>query len=298
MIPNRKVFSVYFAEPQTPVVDVWDTLVSFLKAERSLPARFHLSQIAGHRQNARSERDLILDADGVRRTIIDRNLYAFSVSSGRGVSSVRYRLLPAGESNAESVLTATIEDKSKSPNDWGKLIEGLLVQWNGIVGRQWSVAYAGWQNATAPESYEVLFGPIPPGTRRVLVPSDGDSPCSELLDISRNPGRFRELIPGVHFSVSAEMWLGPEFWKYSSCTKSDLIRDDLFLEKRESPHFLYLKSWPVPFTRPDGEQGRVQQKLWQLLFHEDCEWPPGFGGISEEAVYGPTELLQMDSSSS
>ena len=77
--------------------------------------------------------------------------------------------------------------------------------------------------------------------------------------------------------------------------KEDVIASDFFLEVLDTPHFLYLKSWSHPFTRPDGEQGRVQQKLWRLLFHEDCEWPPGSGGISDVPVGGPPELMSGDS---
>ena len=70
-----------------------------------------------------------------------------------------------------------------------------------------------------------------------------------------------------------------------------MLAADFFIERRDTPHYLYLKCWPHPFTRPDGEQGRVQQKLWRLLYHEDCEWPPGSGGISDEPVGGPPELM-------
>ena len=78
------------------------------------------------------------------------------------------------------------------------------------------------------------------------------------------------------------MWLGPDFWEGAACTRAEVFKADFFLEVREELGFLYLKSWPHAFNRPDGEQGRVQQKLWRLLFKEDCEWPPGSGGIRDE----------------
>ncbi len=116
-------------------------------------------------------------------------------------------------------------------------------------------------------------------------------PDREMIDVSMNPGRRRELIKGIYFLPSAEMWLGPCFWQYAKCTKEEAMAADFFLEVRDTPHFLYLKSWSKPFTRPDGEQGRQQQRIWKLFFHENCEWPPGSGGISEEPMYGPPELM-------
>lgn len=109
----------------------------------------------------------------------------------------------------------------------------------------------------------------------------------ERLDISLNPGR--KVNPGREVSanevssslVTAETWLGPDFWEGAACTKEEVLAADFFLEVRDEPGFLYLKSWPHAFNRPDGEQGRVQQKLWRLLYKKDCEWPPGSGGIAE-----------------
>ena len=113
----------------------------------------------------------------------------------------------------------------------------------------------------------------------------------EMVDISLNPGRMTELLVGVHFYPTAEMWLGPHFWQYAKCTKEEALAAGFWLETRDTPHYTYFKCWPEPLIRPDGEQGRMQQQLWKLFFHEDCEWPPGSGTISDEPVYGPPELM-------
>ena len=145
-----------------------------------------------------------------------------------------------------------------------------------------------WQNDTDAEFFPKYFGEMP-GYPVVLA---GPPPLDfEILDISRNPGREVERSDCARRSVAADLWLGPDFWPYAPCTKEDVLAADFFLEVRDTPQYLYLKSWPHPFTRPDGEQGRVQQKLWRLLFHEDCEWPPGSGGISDTPVGGPPELM-------
>jgi hypothetical protein len=87
------------------------------------------------------------------------------------------------------------------------------------------------------------------------------------------------------------MWLGPHFWQYAKCTKEEALTGDFWLETRDTPRFTYFKCWHTAFTRPDGEQGRMQQRLWKLFFREDCEWPPGSGTICDEPMYGPPELM-------
>lgn len=149
--------------------------------------------------------------------------------------------------------------------------------------------YIGWQITTDKKSYVRKYGSIDEFrdmiTKRPFPLDDLDE-----LDTSLNPGSRR----GTQFqpqSISSEMWIGPHFWTYAPCTKEEVLAADFFIEKRDTPHYLYLKSWPHPFTRPDGEQGRVQQKLWRLLYKQDCEWPPGSGGISDVPVGGPPELM-------
>jgi hypothetical protein len=39
------------------------------------------------------------------------------------------------------------------------------------------------------------------------------------------------------------MWLGSEFWEHLTCSKADVLAADWILEKRETPEFLYLKTW-------------------------------------------------------
>jgi hypothetical protein len=97
-------------------------------------------------------------------------------------------------------------------------------------------------------------------------------PDSFKLDTSTNPGR-NDKINGGPAMVAADMWLGPAFWKYAPCHKEEVISQP-WLKVRDTEHFLHINSFPEPFTRPDGEQGEIQRKLWRLLFHSDCQWPP------------------------
>jgi hypothetical protein len=215
------------------------------------------------------------------------------------------------------IKSISINDDSTDPDDfslsftrnftqdysrWGitgrginRILPGLLI--NEMVGETiFSVAalknsiYSGWQVCSRPDSYQRQYGSIE-GFRTI---SDLPPPLDHIkqLDTSLNPGGVRH-IAGQSFLMAADMWLGPRFWQYAKCTKDDVLAENFFIEKLDTPH-LYLKSWPVPFTRPDGEQGRMQQRLWKLFFHEDCEWPPGSGVISDEPIDGPPELLSAN----
>lgn len=290
MISNRRHFEIAFPEVPRPVTDVWRALTGYLESHKSLPKNFEVSQIVGHAEKIQSESRLKLSVDGVLNLIDKGKLDGFSVNTGYSEKSVSYKLSHAKEAGNQTSLSCAIGENAAAPSDWRPLIEGLLTLWPGIGAWQWDHLYRSWQWSTVEKRYVKFFGAIPPFKKITQKSPCSMDPDRELFDISLNPGRPKELLVDVRFYATSEMWLGPHFWQFAKCSKEDVLAADFFLEKRDTPHFLYLKCWPQPFTRPDGEQGRVQQKLWQLLFHEDCEWPPGSGGISDEPMYGPTEL--------
>ena len=285
--PDRVYFELAFSEAPKSVVEVWRILSGFLAENDALPECFEVSQIAGHDHSMRSTSYLELAPDEVGDLVVNRGLTGFRVETGHTSSSVGYHLI-------DRHLGCRIEFDAKAPSDWAEMIGQLMKVAPCIGAWQWRHRYQVWQwvNELRPGQYERRFGLLPPGySRRIVKSDDGIGPDREFIDIALNPGRPKELLPAVRFYPTAEMWLGPHFWQYAECTKEDVLAADFFLEKRDTPHFLYLKSWPEPFTRPDGEQGRQQQRLWKLLFHEDCEWPPGSGGICDEPMYGPPELM-------
>jgi hypothetical protein len=291
---DRIHFSVVFPSNPQPTLKVWNVLASYLEMQGALPKRFKVSQIAGHAKEIQALADLDLSPAEVSCLISDRNLTGFRVDTGHSARSVDFHLIESREITSTATLGCRIELKAKAPDDWGPLIESLMASWPAIGAWQWRHRYQVWQwIEEVRESYESRFGPLPPGYKISYEKVDGFQPQPDrlIIDISLNPGRPKELLPKVFFFPTAEMWLGPHFWQYAKCTKEDVLAADFFLEKRDTPHFLYLKSWHEPFTRPDGEQGLQQQRLWKLLFHEDCEWPPGFGGICDEPMYGPPELM-------
>jgi hypothetical protein len=251
-----------------------------------------LSQIAGHRDGFKSEEDLKIPADQISELISDRMLSGFHIHTGHSPRSVAYTLRHMKDAGRQTVLNCRIENEAKAPDDWVPLVEAMITQWQCIGAWQWKSLYATWQNSGIPSSYQRNFGEIPKGMKTYVIKAvDALSKDREFLDSSSNPGRVKELLTGAYFHPTAEMWLGPHFWQYAKCTKEEALVADFFIEKRDTPHFLYLKCWPEAFTRPDGEQGRMQQRLWKLFFHEDCEWPPGSGTICDEPMYGPPELM-------
>lgn len=295
MISNRVNFSISFRNRPDSIPDVWRAVASFLKQEGCLADCFEVSQIAGHPKALHSRKRLVLSAGEIAHLAEERNLHGFQISAGEGEARVLFRMANAEPSNLGSTLRCLVDREARAPSAWGGLVEGLMRLFPSVGGWQWHQYYQQWQWVTEiGKSYQLLYGELPPGSQIRTEPFTGPSltpqPNKVFVDNSLNPGRLKELLPMVQFYPTAEMWLGPDFWQYAKCTKEDALAADFFLEIRDTPHFLYLKSWSEPYSRPDGEQGRQQQRLWKLFFDDDCEWPPGSGGISDVPMYGPPEL--------
>jgi len=290
---DRLRFYVTFPCVPIPVVEVWRILSNYLNINGYLPKQFEVSQIVGHQKKYFKKKRLKLTSEEIEQLIDDRNLDGFGIESGSNSRSLDFKLYHAKNYGMQSTFYGVVGKEAKSPNDWKPMLEILLTRFHVAGAWQWQGLYRDWQGANCIDSgYEEFYGELPPGFRTWQETSvDGSLPGKTLIDISQNPGRSKQLYPYSYYYPSAEMWLGPHFWQYAKCTKEEVLAAGFFIEKRETPHFLYLKCWPVAFTRPDGEQGRMQQRLWKLFFHEDCEWPPGSGTICDEPTYGPPELM-------
>ncbi|MBK1814052.1 hypothetical protein JIN84_00325 [Luteolibacter yonseiensis] len=304
-LPNRVYFNMVFPQLVEPVSLFWRLLAEYLTLVDSLPETFIFSGIAGQlplEAKAKVSPDLVLTAFEIESLIAERSLRGFGAHTGYSESSVGFELseLWDGEDFRErcSGFKCRIGQKAKSPDNWSILCDILLTRWPSIGAWQYLISYQAWQwDSLKSDFYEFRNGTFPPGYRTYPEPNFcGPFEPRIFIDISKNPGRCKELIPGVNFYPTAEMWLGPHFWQYAKCTKEDALAADFFIEKRDTPNYLYLRCWPTAFTRPDGEQGRMQQRLWKLFFHEDCEWPPGSGTICDEPMYGPAALLPVDQS--
>ena len=293
MSNNRICFTVAFPDVPEPIVEVWQMLTRFLRNQDCLPARFEVQQICGHPRHLHSEEYLKLTPEEVKKLIAERNLDGFSVTAGRHGVSVGFSLTHGKEFGRQSHLWSVIDENAKAPDHWSGLIEDLMNANEGIGGGQWNSLYRTWQNAPfLDRHYDRTYGQTPHEIRTCVEKSiDGISPDRVRINTSLNPGRSKQLLQTIYFLPTAEMWLGPHFWQYAKCTKEEALAADFWLKTRDTPNYTYFKCWPTPFIRPDGEQGRMQQRLWKLFFHEDCEWPPGSGTICDEPMYGPPELM-------
>lgn len=290
---DRIQFYVTFPAVPVPLVEVWRILSAYLGQSNSLPRQFEVSQIAGHSEQYHTADRLRLSAVEIEKLIEDRNLDGFGIDAGRSPRGMAFKLSHAKNLGRQSVFYSQIEIQAKAPDDWRPMLESLMTSFPATGAWQWRGLYRAWQSADCIEmGYEDRYGRLPPGYKTWQESSiDGHLPGKTLIDVSLNPGRSKQLYLNSHFYPTAEMWLGPHFWQYAKCTKEVALAAEFFIEKRDTPQYLYLKCWPEPFTRPDGEQGRMQQRLWKLFFQEDCEWPPGSGIISDEPMYGPPELM-------
>jgi hypothetical protein len=278
-------FHCYFLGEDFIAHELWDTIFSFSENSGIASPRYTISRGLGLRRQFRDS-EAFLSPNEIRseNELDDSN--SFSVRSEEfPFQSVNY--FPTPLDGGIQRLSVTISVPEKVSPDWKQLAICLAQNDQMVFINSSNQNYSVWQNCMDADLYPSLYGKTP----EYSTYESGSFPhVGTWLDVSRNPGRVTHsgLLPR---RVEVEVWLGPVFWQLAPCKKEDVLAAGFFLEVRDTPNFLYLKSWPHPFTRPDGEQGRIQQKLWRLLFHEDCEWPPGSGGIADEPMYGPPELM-------
>ncbi|MBK1832673.1 hypothetical protein JIN78_01255 [Roseibacillus ishigakijimensis] len=83
-------------------------------------------------------------------------------------------------------------------------------------------------------------------------------------DLTRVPawGIWRE---GYIEGIAADMWLGEAFWQHAKCSKEEVLAAD-WLQVEERPNHLYVKAWPHPFDKNEGEQRERQLRLLDFFF--------------------------------
>ena len=265
---------------------IWRKAHEFLHNQGAASEAYRINPGIGSRRNFRDFLKEMSPQDIEHEISLDP-ASGFTVQSGgdRTPQIITYHPTPL-DGGLQGFSIASL-DAGNLPIDWSDLVELLSSMAPLVVAKSTLSLYSAWQNCEDIGRYTRQFG----SAVNFKQYEKGDPPVNRIvLDTSRNPGR-NHVRDALSLGVSAEMWLGPAFWQFAPCRKEEVLAADFFLEVRDTPQFLYLKSWPHPFTRPDGEQGRIQQMLWRLLFHEDCEWPPGSGGISDEPAGGPPELM-------
>ena len=156
------------------------------------------------------------------------------------------------------------------------IMHALATHPNFISGVLHETYYSSWMNTGDIKYYNRFFGD---STLCQLKsrPSGEISYSGEIkevwrIDTSKHPGRIEACVSGAR-TVAADMWLGPRFWTHAACTPEE-VRAQSWLRIEENKNYMHINCWPEPFTRPDGEQGELQRKLWRLLFNGESQWPP------------------------
>jgi hypothetical protein len=281
---HRYGFCCYFLGEDISATEIWDKFVLITKKLHLAEPLYTINRGLGKRRKFRDGKSL-LTPEAIRREIIDDDTNSFVVNGATSrIQSVLYTPTPLD--GGLQRFNIALDPLGQTP-EWDIFAEVFGRYRQLVLAHPFNQFYTPWQNCSDPSRYRRLYGEI---EGFPTYETDHTTFKSIWYDISKNPGRTsRKGLLLEH--VASELWLGPMFWELAPCTKEEVLAADFLLEVRDTPDFLYLKSWPRLFTRPDGEQGRVQQKLWRLLFHEDCEWPPGSGGISDVPVGGPPELM-------
>ncbi len=274
--------------PQTtlPLAKIWSLTVDYLRHFEACPPRMNLHTYSPEWVQ---QDEYKLTPEQIYERLLKQAFAGFTTDTVHRPTTFQIWLSVHRFTPHPTSLEIMASPGMKFPSTWNNLIQSISELCPIRVARQFEFIYDKWQFANRLDLWRKSYGPVPPYQQTTkTIPGVG---ITEVwLDTSKNPGRTVDHEYN-HYYVAAEMWLGPGFWAYAACTKEEVLAAAFFIEKRDTPHYLYLKSWPHPFTRPDGEQGRVQQKLWRLLYHQDCEWPPGSGGISDVPVGGPPELM-------
>ena len=281
-------FGCRFQGEDLSAIELWEMILSFVKNSGLSRERYTITPGSGSRSRFRDSQ-VLLSPDEIRNEIALDGSNAFFINSDVSFSPFA-SYTPTPMDGGTQKLNLVIEAPEEMRPEWSEFAMTLAKYEQMVLGYSFNPLYTGWQNCPDIVPYQKMYGSVSGFPTRELAAVDEHSPPRFRLETSKNPGREARhgLLPQ---KTEAELWLGSSFWRLAPCQKVDVLAADFFIEVRDTPEFLYLKSWPHPFTRPDGELGRGQQKLWRLLFQEDCEWPPGSGGISDVAVGGPPELM-------
>ena len=146
-----------------------------------------------------------------------------------------------------------------------------------------SAEYEFEQNAKDPGFYASHFGKQPSSP---LIDNGLPFPVNAMvIDTSRHPGR-RIFRVGYIEAVSAEMWLGPQFWPATNARREDVLKAAAWLcEATELPNgVIYLKALDKPFTSGQGQEAELQNRLRALLYPYSYRWAPTPDGKEERLI--------------
>ncbi len=213
-----------------PLAEMWR--VTHQACEKWLPsaARLHLSQIVGLEEKRQKIHALIGDTEKIQYWIGNKRFTGFDVMiHHKSFRFFKISLRSKRSSFQSSPFGVLFEircfESRAITRFWNDLIEEIMGRWSAVRAFQFDWDYIKWQNIELPSRYQEAIGPVPQGFKRYRT-TQANNHTSEMerLDISLNPGR--KVNPGravsanevVSSLVTAETWLGPDFWEGAACT--------------------------------------------------------------------------------
>lgn len=273
-IPNNNRFKTFaacdLAPPGIPPPAAWRVTLNFLNSSGVGSDRYCWQAYCSRRQSS-SNLSEELSGSEILGAMETDEAAGFNIRVVRGTKSQWIDLCGPYPKIPWQHFTIASEIPDLHPTDWAPIIEQFAVLGRLLLGVIADSDYTVWQRCKDPQYYAEHFGSVA-GLCLNQVAANPPFPMRTLVDTSTNPGRS-DAVNGGPAMVASDMWLGPAFWTYAPCRKEEILAQP-WLEVHDTDHFLYIKSYSEPFTRPDGEQGEIQRRLWQLLFHSDCRWPP------------------------
>lgn len=266
-----------FLDPRNLATTIWEVAADFLTKEGIAVDRYVMTVPEFIEKPAQQRTVTTQQALEILREL---RCNRFILRYDEGSDSQNIHFSAPGRDQRCQIFSVGSSIDTLVPSSWVPLVEALARTGRLAIAGTSDAHYSRWQGCTDPVWYSKNYGST--AGFRITRPFPPPLDHIEKLDITVNPGRFDSCGHGAAF-VRADMWLGPAFWDYVPCKKAEVLAQP-WLRVHETPHFLRINAYPEPFTRPDGEQGEIQRRLWRLLFHSDCQWPPSHPAASGSPV--------------
>jgi len=172
-----------------------------------------------------------------------------------------------------------IVDKVNSSMNWNHWVERFAQRPGFFQAFSYDENYRYWQGAYDLDTYERhgrSHAHLRKRKRRMPEPLD-----NLIIAIEDNPGRYvirteHEKQIGFVETVTAEMWLGPEFWPRTGADR-DAVLNCEFLQVEEMEHdIIHIQTGYRTFTEDTGEQAELQNKMRRLLYPNTVDMPLRF----------------------
>lgn len=183
------------------------------------------------------------DKEDFRLEFNDSSIEYGDISDSK-LAALYFKNIALNEKDAEQWLSNLLQDK--------RLILATLYDGD----------YDIWQNMDDIEYYKASnrsYDSLPLKSNGLPFPLE-----ATVVDTSNNPGRyiFKE---GYIECVGSVMWLGEQFWEKTDASKKEVLACD-WLETQAVGKAIKIKAYDKVFTSGEGLEGKIQNKLRDLLY--------------------------------